>query len=205
MSSRSLVYSNIRVYRLVMNLLYKGRYERRFESIFDLLGDDTTSVCELCFGDTRVAERCKGRNVEWTGVDLNPSFCEHARNQGFHVLEGDVFELDLPRADVYVMAGSLYHFHDRLSALADRVFERTRRWVVSEPVRNLSQSGGLLGKLARRSANPGTGDSPFRYDAVSLGAVLGRQAQRLGLDLYVRSGRRAVDRDAVVELIREGG
>src|SRR6186997_1587632 len=107
----SLVYSHIYVYRAVMNLLYKGRYRARFEDITGLLENGTRSVCDLCFGDTVIAEWCRSRGIEWTGVDLNPHFCSRARRKGFRVLEGDLLTLDLPAADVFVMAGSLYHFH----------------------------------------------------------------------------------------------
>jgi hypothetical protein len=196
----SLVYSHIYVYRAVMNLLYKGRYRARFEDITRLLEKDARSVCDLCFGDTVIAEWCRSRGIEWTGVDLNPHFCSRARRRGFSVLEGDLLTLDLPTADVFVMAGSLYHFHDRLSQLFDSVLHRTGRFIISEPVRNLSAQAGVLGWWARRSANPGDRPAAFRYDERTLVDAIHHQQERHGFAFETISS----DRDMLLEIERPG-
>lgn len=193
----SLVYSNVHVYRLVMNLLYAGQYRRRFQDVLDLLGTDVSSVCDLCFGDTIIADACRARGVEWTGVDLNRTFCDAASRRGHRVIQESVFTADLPRADVFVMAGSLYHFHDRLPEFFDRIWARTNRLILSEPVQNLSSRGGLLGWWARRSANAGEGHQAFRFTETTLVDALGlEQARRPGLNYRVVS----VGRDALVDV-----
>ena len=194
----SLVYSDIRLYRSVMQILYSGRYRKRFEDITALIPAGTRSVCDLCFGDTAIADWCRSQGVEWTGVDLNTSFCARARRLGYRVIEGDLMTMELPPADVFVMAGSLYHFHDRLEALCDRVWARTGTFVVSEPVRNLSASRGPVGWWARRSANPGNAHAAFRYDDTTLTEALGQQGLRLGLTMRVVS----VGRDMLVVMER---
>jgi hypothetical protein len=158
-----------------------------------------SSVCDLCFGDLYVARWCRANRIEWTGVDLNGSFCRRARRAGFSVIEGDALEVDLPEADVYVMAGSLYHFHDRLSDLFDVIFRHTSRFLLSEPVENLSNRGGLIGRSARRSANPGSRPAAFRYDERTLLEALDEQSQRIGLHLRSISK----DRDMLIEATRQ--
>ena len=190
----SLVYSHIYLYRSAMNLLYAGRYRRRFRDIVDLIGEDTRSVCDLCFGDTMIADWCRGRGIRWTGVDLNPHFCARARRAGHHVIEGDLFAVDVPTADVFVMAGSLYHFHDRLSRLFDLVWRHTGSFVLSEPVHNLSAQKGPIGWWARRSADPGDGLATFRYDGHALLEALREQQRRQEFAFRVVS----VDRDMLV-------
>ncbi len=194
----SLVYSDIRLYRTVMQVLYSGRYRQRFEDITAVIPAGTRSVCDLCFGDTVIAGWCRSQGIEWTGVDLNSSFCARARQLGHHVIEGDLMTMELPPADVYVMAGSLYHFHSRLAELCDRVFARTRTFVVSEPVRNLSASRGPIGWWARRSANPGDAHATFRYNEATLTGALEEQCRRLGLRMRVVS----VGRDMLLVMER---
>jgi len=196
--TRSLIYSNIRVYRLVMNALYGGKYRRRFLRIVDLVGPDSGSMCELCFGDTHIGRWCRDRAVRWTGVDINPYFCRRARDLGFHVIRGDPLEVALPDADVFVMAGSLYHFHTRIESLLEAIFTHTRRFILSEPIRNLSSHGGIVGRLARRSANPGVGEADFRFDEHSLLAALAPHRERLGLQVR----RVSCDRDLLLEITR---
>lgn len=194
----SLVYSHIWVYRLTMNVLYAGGYRQRLRNVVDLVGDGAGSVCDLCFGDTIVADWCASRGIRWTGVDCNAGFCDRARRKGYEVLEGDVLSVELPQADVFVMAGSLYHFHDRLPQLFDAVWPRTRRWIVSEPVRNLSSRRDIVGRVARRVANPGGYRASFRYTETSLADGIRAEQQRLGFESRVVS----VDRDLVVVMDR---
>jgi hypothetical protein len=183
---------------MAMNLLYGGKYHRRFTNIVDSIGSGVSSVCDLCFGDTVIAEWCRSHDIRWVGVDLNHHFCEHAWRLGFNVLEGDIFSLPLPDADVFVMAGSLYHFHARIGDFFDLVFRHTGRLLLSEPVRNLSSRQGLIGWWARQSANPGDGDATFRYNEQSLFETLSKQQRRAGLKYRVLS----VDRDALIEVTR---
>lgn len=194
----SFVYSNIHVYRLVMNLLYKGAYRRRFLNIIQLLNPGTRSVFELCFGDTVIATWCRAHGIQWTGADFNQYLCSRARNLGFEAIQGDVLSMELPPADVYIIAGALYHFHEDLSQLFDSILRGTNHVILSEPVQNLSSEPGLIGWWARRSANPGTGHATFRYDKQSLLAAIQDQQNRKGFDLRLVSS----DRDLLLEIRR---
>jgi hypothetical protein len=194
----SLIYSNIRLYRGAMNLLYRGGYQQRFQDVVSLIGPDVRSVCDLCFGDTFIADWCASRGLRWTGVDLNPAFCARARKRGHSVIDGDLLSVELPPADVFVMAGSLYHFQDRLPALFDAVWRRTTRWILSEPVRNLSAEPGLVGWFARRSANPGNGHPTFRYTERSLIEALREPQARHEVTCRIVS----IDRDMLLVMDR---
>src|SRR5262249_14215697 len=116
--------------------------------------------------------------------------------QGFDARRADLLTADLPPADVYLMAGSLYHFHLSLPILFDRIFERTDRLVLSEPVRNLSDQPGPIGWMARRAANPGDGHAQFRFGRQSLTAALDQERARIGFEWRVVSE----DRDLLVEV-----
>ena len=142
------------------------------------------------FGDTWIANWCRAHGIMWTGVDLNPSFCARAKRLGHHVIEGDLFTIEPPCADVYLMAGSLYHFHDRVSTLFDVVWGRTNRFILSEPVQNLSARRDVLGWIARRSTNPGNAHASFRYDERTLIDVLARERDRCGSQFQVASAAR---------------
>ena len=182
-----------------MNLLYGGRYRARFANVQRLLEDnEALSVCELCFGDTLLAEWCKARGIEWTGVDLNEGFCMRARKMGLNAIAGDIFAAQLPRADAFVMTGSLYHFHTQISDVFKLVLSRTNRFVLSEPIRNLSSSGGMIGWLAQRSGNPGDGEARFRFDKSSLLSTLKQEQKKLGFQMKIVSE----DRDLLLEISR---
>ncbi len=194
----SFVYSHITWYRLAMNVLYGGGYRARFRRVAAQIPAGSRSVCELCFGDTWIARWCRDRDIVWTGFDLNRHFVDRASRLGFDARLGDIMASALPAADVYVMAGSLYHFHESLPGLLERILARTSRFVLSEPVRNLSSRPGLVGWLARRAANPGSGPAEFRYTATSLPEALTRCRAELGYRIAVVSQ----DRDLLAVLTR---
>lgn len=194
----SLVYSNIHIYRFAMNLLYRGAYRQRFTNILKLVPPETRSLCELCFGDTIIAEWCRAQGVRWTGIDINEGLIQRARKLGFDAFHGDVLSIDLPNADVFVMAGSLYHFHADLPTLMHSILSRTNRFILSEPVRNLSSESGLMGWWARRSADPGTGPAAFRYDKRTLLAALQQQQKLNDFEMTLVLS----DRDCLLEIRR---
>jgi hypothetical protein len=195
---RSLIYRDVFWYRLLMGFLYRGGYRVRYERALEVIGANVTSVCDVCFADTIIATWCREHGVRWTGIDINPVFCREARALGFDVIEGDLLAVELPRADVFVMGASLYHFHDQVPRLLDRVFARTDRFIISEPVRNLADAGGALGRVASRMTNPGTGHPAFHYNEQTLLAALRAEQERTGLQLRVVS----IDREMLIEMWR---
>ena len=193
---RSLIYKHIYIYRFVMNLIYVGRYRDRFMNIINLIGPDVRSLCDLCFGDTIIAERCRSRGIHWTGIDLNHHFCRRARKQGFNAIGGDLFSLEHTNADVYIMAGSLYHFHTKISSLFDLILSHTNRFILSEPIQNLSSMDGMFGWWAKHTANPGSGNTLFRYNKQTLLETLRNEQKRKGFEFRVVS----INRDILVEI-----
>jgi len=81
----SLIYRKVWLYRIIMNLLYKGGYNRRFDVVIkyiDLKKGD--KVAEFCFGDIHIAKYCYKNGVDWVGYDFNPNFIRYARQNAFN-------------------------------------------------------------------------------------------------------------------------
>src|SRR3990167_2857093 len=109
--SRSLIYQNITSYRLLMNVLYQGKFQKRFEDVFQFIGSNDKSILELCFADLYLAGLWKEQGKNWTGLDINEQFVARARKNGFEARVCDLKKTGtLPSADVCIMIGSLYHF-----------------------------------------------------------------------------------------------
>lgn len=167
MPKNSLLYRSLSHYRFGMKLLYLGRYEQRFDPVINAIRGN--SVVELCFGDHLIASACRKKGISWIGIDLLPAFVNAAIAKGFDARLGDLHELrQFPTADTFIICGSLYHFHDELPALLQSIFEHTSCLLISEPVVNLSQSNGFIGKLAKESATVNGKKQTFRYDENSL-------------------------------------
>lgn len=187
----SLIYCNIFCYRLVMNLLYQGRYEERFRDVADLLDEDDTRVVELCFGDTLLGEQCCGQGRDWTGFDINPCFVARAVRKNLDAIRADIREIDaLPRSDVCIMVGSLYHFHGELETVLTRMLAAAPKVIISEPVVNLAAGRGPMAWLAKRMSDAGSGPEEFRFDQQSLTAALAHYCRKHHLTCTVISRKR---------------
>lgn len=150
-----------------MQLLYKGKYEQRFEKIIPLIKGN--SVTELCFGDTYIAEYCKAKNIQWKGIDLNPVFIEKAKEKGFDVMKGELKKMDsFPKAETFLMMGSLYHFHADLGTLLDKILQATSFLIISEPIDNIAGKKGFISKLAGKISAFEGENQDFRFDKNSL-------------------------------------
>lgn len=189
MSKVSLIYRNVWLYRLMMNVLYTSGYKQRFEQVERVIENyKPKSVLELCFGDIFIAEYCKSKNISWVGIDSNTNFVSYAKRKGFDGRCIDLLSLSkLPKADVCIIIGSLYHFHNDVNLFLSRMLEMSDTLIISEPIKNLSDQKGLIGWIAKKSANAGKGDEHFRYNQVTLIEMLNKEAQQLNFNFKVIS------------------
>ena len=196
--SRSMIYSNLWFYRVVMSLLYHGQYGARFKRVAAGIRNTDRTVLELCFGDVPLAEYCRQQGKEWIGLDVNDVFVAHAVKRGFDARRADLYEMTVfPACDVCIMMGSLYHFRAQLPELFRRMKAASGRLILSEPVKNWTNSNRLLRFLARKGTRVGAKDEDFRFDEHALLAALNGLKATVGLDYHVSS----VTRDMIVEVV----
>ena len=181
MRNASFIYRNLFIYRLVMNMLYSGGYRKRFNKIKILLETfKPLVVLELCFGDTYLASYCRKNHIQWKGIDINSVFVNSAIRKGYDARQADLVSLTtLPKADVCIMCGSLYHFNGNVQRLLQLILSSAPLFIISEPVKNLAAAKGIIGKIAQMLSNAGKGKESFRYDETSLIQMLNRECKIL--------------------------
>ncbi len=169
MSIKSLVYKNIYWYRLILNILYLGKYKKRFQKVCELIEDNVQTVNELCFGDIHIAKYCKDNGIEWRGYDLNRTFVSYAKERNFNAHCVNILEFkDFQKVDLFIIQGSLYHFHKNISPLFDQIFLHSKRLIIAEPIKNVSQMIWPFSLIGRKMSNAGNGDEGFRYTQETL-------------------------------------
>jgi SAM-dependent methyltransferase len=171
----SLVYRNSFVYELIIRVLYGRHHEARYRAIADLI-PARSSVLDLCCGPGVLHDRyLRHLGVEYTGLDISPSFIERVNRQGGRGYVWDLLgDRPLPSADSVIMQASLYQFLPDAAPVVRRMLQAAREQVViAEPIRNLSTSRiPLLAALARRLTDAGCGVRPGRFTEQSLSALL---------------------------------
>ncbi len=181
----SIIYRHILIYRLVMNILYFGKYKTRFDHIINQLSGfpPNTNILELCFGDTVIAEYCKKAGYNWRGIDINTGFVLFSKKRGYDAYLEDLTIIDrLPKADACIMMGSLYHFHPNEFSLLQKILNSCDLLILSEPVVNLSSTPGIIGFLSRKATSVGKGDEAFRFKKSSLLQMLKRNSEPLNYE-----------------------
>ena len=196
--SFSIIYRSIVLYRLMMGMLYRGKYRERFCPVTDLIRTTDRLILELCFGDVVVADICHQRGVGWIGLDASPVFVAHAVRCGYDARQADLLTCDLlPSCDLCVMMGSLYHFEPCLCELFSRIKQASRRFVFSEPIQNWTSGGGIRRWLALALTRTDSRAQPFRFTEATLLQALDRLSQEVGFEYRVVG----VSRDMIVEVI----
>jgi hypothetical protein len=196
----SVIYHNIHIYRLVMHILYLFKYRRRFHDVLKLISKNEGTILELCFGDIYIAEQCRTRGIEWTGVDINDGFVKYASDRGHNAYCCDLMKLhEFPVADVCIMMGSLYHFYEDIESLLLKMLNSAPLVIISEPIRNLSSKKGLIGKISRKLTNAGRGQEPLRFDRDTMIDMLNTYSRKLKFRYHIVS----MKKDIIIEIIHE--
>jgi len=204
MGAQSFIYRHLVIYRFIMNILYGGQYKERFYQVIEQIKDlpANSQILELCFGDTYIADYCKSNGHRWKGIDLNKYFVSKAQNLGYDAVYGDLVTCQkLPKANVCIMVGSLYHFYPNTLSMLSKMVEAADTIVISEPVSNLSSRKGIIGFFAKRAASVGKGNETFRYDASSFKAMISEYGALL--DYRIVSTHR-YGKDLIIKIIKNG-
>lgn len=194
----SIIYKSIYVYRFIMNILYFGKYQNRFNEVIARFKADDIRILELCFGDTVIAEHCRRFGKSWTGLDISEAFIANAVSQGYDAKKTDLFACQaFPVCDVCVMMGSLYHFERHLPDLFEKIAKSSHRLIISEPIRNWTDGSGVCRFLARRLTRAEKGDETFRFNRKSLVDALNDLKKSVPFEFITTDSRR----DMIVEVI----
>jgi len=179
----SVIYRSAWLYEAFLVLRYRGEYEERSRAVAELIPDGS-SVVDLCCGPgTLYFRHLRHKKASYTGLDINSSFVKRLSSRGIATSTWDASsDKPLPRADYLVMQGSLYHFLPDPYPVIDRMIAAAKQKVIlTEPITNLANSKNpFVSWLARKLANPGTGDQPHRFNESSFEKLV---------ELYKMSGR----------------
>ena len=92
-----------------------------------------------------------------------------ARDKGFNAhLENIQSVTPFQSAGVCIISGSLYHFHNDIETIFEKMLQCAPRLIISEPVINLSNKKGIIGKLAKVSATINGTKQDFRFTEETL-------------------------------------
>jgi len=183
-----------------MNILYLFKYKQRFIDIIELISENDKSILELCFGDIHIANTCKDRGLHWHGIDINESFVKYAKNKGFEATKQDLACLNIfPTADVCIMSGSLYHFHNEIELLFLKMLKSAPKIIISEPIINLSSKKGIIGKISKKLTNAGKGNESFRFNKISIINTLEQYKNKLNFKYRIIS----IKKDILIEITNE--
>lgn len=172
------VYSNRVLYHVAMRLLYGRYFEARYAAIAEEVPQGSTIV-DVCAGDCYLyLGHLRHKGVAYLGLDISPQLVRWARSHGAPAKEFDLWRDQVPTAEVVVLQASLYQFVPYVEAIMHKLLCAARdKLVVSEPIHNLSASGGrLFAWVARYLTAPNSAGEGYvgeRFDCQSLTTLFG--------------------------------
>lgn len=155
-------------------------YRERYRTVCGLIPDGVRLV-DYCCGDAEIyTSHLKDRKIDYLGLDFNDRFVSVLRKRGVPCLKLDILMSDAIVADYSLMMGSLYQFIPRHKELVDKILMRAKRFVISEPVRNNTESQHwLIRKLAYSLNDPGDGTKRYRFTEESFRDFLANYEDRI--------------------------
>jgi SAM-dependent methyltransferase len=179
--TRSLIYRSAPIYEAVMRLLYGRGYNERFRSLAELIPGGS-SVLDVCCGPGTLFQRyLRAKGVRYTGLDINRRFIERLSADGATGITWNLKDnRPLPRAEYVIIQSSLYHFLPDASSVIERMIAAAdKQLLIAEPIRNVVDSRiRPVAFIARKLADPGTGDQPSRFNEARLDALMERYRRR---------------------------
>jgi hypothetical protein len=168
----SWLYSHRIAYGVLMRLLYGRHLSARLAAVSAEVPAGC-HVIDVCSGDGRLyREYLRHMRVRYEALDLSPQLVRWMSERGIDARTFDVRSEALPSADVIVMLSSLYQFQPDAASVVERMVEAARmRVIITEPVRNLSESRNpMLRFVARRLTETREGASAqgiHRFDRIT--------------------------------------
>lgn len=149
-----------------MRLVYGRRFTDRYRAVASSIpaGCD---VVDICCGDAYLYRHFLSKNrVTYQGLDINATFVRWLLRRGVSAHQFDARRDPIPEADVVLMMSALYQFIPDEEKFLSKMVAAARRFVIlAEPVQNLSTSSHpVLAWLGRYFTDPGTGETPNRFD-----------------------------------------
>jgi hypothetical protein len=172
------VYSHRVLYHVAMRLLYGRYFEARYAAVAEEIPRGSM-VVDVCAGDCYLyLKHLRHKEVSYLGLDISPRLVRWARRHGASAQEFDLWKDEVPTAEIVVLQASLYQFVPHVEAIMHKLLYAARgKLVVSEPIHNLSASGGrLFGRVARYLTAPNSAGEGYvgeRFDRQSLTALFG--------------------------------
>lgn len=168
----SFIYSNQKIYQLVMRLLYGRNFRARYEALAAEVPPGA-QVVDLCAGDAYLYRHyLRKKGVTYSGLELSPQFVAAGKAQGVAMQEFNVWKDKIPAAEIVIMQASLYQFLPNAESVLQKMLAAARRKVIiAEPIRNLSEEDSWLGKLSRALTKPRPQDEAYsgqRFNETSL-------------------------------------
>ncbi|HOX27551.1 MAG TPA: glycosyltransferase [bacterium] len=172
----SLTYKSPFFYHTLMKMLYRNRYDERFEAISAEIPEGA-AVLDVCCGDCRLFRKfLKKKNVAYIGLDINAGLIAPAVREGVDARLCDIeLEKTLPPADYAVIQSSLYQFIPKhREMIAKLAAAASKAVIITEGLTNPGNSGNpLVRRIGHILNNPGTGVKTERFTLESLEAALG--------------------------------
>lgn len=178
-----------------MRALYRNHFQDRYRALIGHVTEGCGSLVEVCMGDAYLYRHyLRKYDIQYLGCDINSVFVEYAKKQGLAAEHLDLWEKEVPQADVVLMQASLYQFYpDHDVIIRKMLAAASKKVVIAEPVNNITASNNrLIGKLGAWLSDAGSGNASMRFSKEHFESVMRAYGENLVFLQDIPGGREVV-------------
>lgn len=130
----SLLYKNAYLYEWLLSAFHFGSWGKRYQLMSELIGKNKKVLDLGCGGG--ITAKFLDRSCEYTGIEENPKFVNHARKKKLNIIQGNLFDINFPKVDVVVISDVLHHVYPNHEKLLEKSLKAASILIICEPDHN---------------------------------------------------------------------
>ena len=122
-------------------------------------------MVDVCCGDSYLQSFFENKNIEYLGLDFNPTFINFSSKRGINAKLFNIYKDDIPQADYIVIQTSLYQFIPNHDQILQKLYQAADKYlIITETLKSLGGSGNkFVSSIGRFLNNPGDGVKAERF------------------------------------------
>ena len=144
--------------------MYKKHFHERYKAINNVIIENS-SVVDVCCGDSYLHSIFKKKNIDYLGLDFNPTFINYSIKRGINARLFNIYEDAIPHADYIILQASLYQFIPNHIQILQKLYQSADQYlIIAETMKSYGGSNNkFISAIGKFLNNPGDGMKVERF------------------------------------------
>ena len=184
---KSILYWHPNIYNFLVRLMYKTSFNERYTTINNLITDNS-SVVDVCCGDSYLYSYLKNKNINYLGLDFNPTFINISKRKGIKARLFNIYEDPIPHADYIIIQTSLYQFIPNHDQILKKLYQAADKYlIITETMKSYGGSKNkFFSKIGKYLNNPGDGIKENRFSLITFKKAMEPFQEKIENEFFIK-------------------